>query len=251
MRYPTPTIAIAAMRYYDIHKGDNLPKIREFIHRAKRRGADIICFPESCITKKGALLLTHHYVKEIQAECKKHSIWAIVTEDIMLNDERYNISMLVDREGKIRGKYKKINLYGDRTLPGHKVRVFDTDFGKIGIVICWDITFPKLFDAMKKKGAQIVFCPANWSYDIQAHTCGHKKKEIRLLRSILLARAHENVFFVALVNPLTDDEAQVSYSAISCPHHIIKELIDKEGVITAKVNLKEVHKFRKFYSKED
>lgn len=250
MKYPKPTIAIAAIRYYDIHKGDNLPKIKEYIHKAKRRGADIICFPESCITKTGALLQTHHYVKEIRNECKKHSIWAIITEDMMLNGERFNISMLIDREGKIRGKYKKINLYGDRTLPGHKVRVFQTDFGKIGIAVCWDITYPKLFDTMKREGAQIVFCPANWSYDLIPHERGHKKRELGLLRSILLARAHENIFFVALCNPLTDDKTQVSYSAIACPHHIRQELVDKEGLITAKVDLKEIQTFRKYYAKE-
>ncbi|MBI5411793.1 carbon-nitrogen hydrolase family protein [Candidatus Peregrinibacteria bacterium] len=245
-----PIIAIAAIRYFDLHHEHNLEKIKTFIGKAKKMGADIVCFPENCITKEERLLLDHHFIKEIRKECKRHSIWCIVTEDVKFGEHFYTTAMLVGRDGKVKGHYEKINLYGDDTKAGNEVRVFETDFAKVGIVICWDLTFPGLFSEMKKKGAEIVFCPAKWYYDLPSHKHSHKKKEIQLLRSMLLARAHENVFYVALSNPIIEEADQVSYSAIADPHDILKELIDKEGIITAEADVGMIRKFRKYYGKK-
>jgi predicted amidohydrolase len=242
-------IAIAAIKYFDLHDEHNLEKIKAFIGLAKKKGADIVCFPENCITNEERLLLDHYYLKEIGKECKKHSIWCIVTEDVKFGKHFYTTALLIDRKGKVKGHYEKINLYGDDTKAGNKVSVFQTDFGKIGMVICWDLTYPGLFNEMKKQGAEIVFCPAKWYYDLPSHKHSHKKKEIQLLRAMTLARAHENVFYVALSNPLLQDKDQVAYSAIADPHDILVELIDKEGVITAPVDLGMIRKFRKYYGK--
>lgn len=249
MRYKKPVIAVAQIRYYDIHKTHNVEKIKKYIRLAKKAKADIVCFPESCVKKRGCMAITDKPIKAIRDECKRNSIWCIITEDVKIKGKEYNMSILIDRVGKIRGSYKKINLYGDRVSPGNKVEVFETDFAKIGIAICWDITYPGLFSMMRQKGADIVFCPSQWNYDLPSHKSRHKYREIQLLRSMVLARAHENVFYVALCNPLINSKTQVSYSAIASPHRILKELIGKEGLITVEVDLKEVKKFRKFYAK--
>ncbi len=160
------------------------------------------------------------------------------------------MALLIDRKGRIRGRYKKINLYGDKVCPGNSAKVFKTDFGKIGVVICWDLTFAKLFENMKKSGAEIVFCPSQWWYDTQAHKNRHKQREINLLRSLIQARAYENIYFIALCNPILDSKYQISYSAIASPHKILKESIDSEGLITSEVNMNDISKFRKFYEKD-
>lgn len=249
MRYGKPKIAIAAIKYYDINKTHNLEKIKKYIRQAKKADADIVCFPESCLKKKGEVVLAGKFVRAIRQECKKAKIWCIITEDITIGRKTYNMSILIDRSGVIRGSYKKINLYGDKVTPGNKVKVFETDFAKIGIAICWDLAFPGLFAAMRAKGAEIVFCPAQWNYDLPAHKNKHKFWETQLLRSMTLARAHENVFYVALCNPLLQSKTQVSYSAIAGPTRMIKELINKEGLITAKINITAIKKFRKLYEK--
>lgn len=245
-----PIIAIAAIRYYDIVKKHNVHKIVANIAKAKKLGADIVCFPESCITRYGDLITNDKLINEIREACKKHSIWCIVTEDIRRGKHTYNSSLLINREGKIQGHYDKINLYGDKTKPGNKVKVFKTDFAKVGIAICWDLTFPGLFHEMKKKGAEVVFCPAMWNYDLPSHKHSHKQKEIELLRAMTLARAHENIMYIALANPLMPDKTQVSYSSIVDPHGILVEIIDKEGIIKAPIDMKMIRKFRKYYSKE-
>ena len=103
---------------------------------------------------------------------------------------------------------------------------------------------------MKEKNAEIVFCPSQWNYDVVSHKNFHKSREIKILKAMLLARAHENVFYIAICNPLIKAKTQVSYSAIAEPHRILKELINKEGLITARTNMDKLKKFREYYHKE-
>jgi len=248
-----PIIAIAQIKYFDISKKNNIEKIKKYIRLAKKAKADIVCFPESCVHKTEVLHSNHRLIKEIREECKKNSIWCIITEDLKIKSKfgiikkNYNVAMLIDRNGDIGGQYKKIHLYGDKTSPGKKAQVFKTDFAKIGIAVCWDIAFPDLFKEMKKKGAEIVFCPSEWWYDTKAHDSDHMTRELKILESTILTRAFENIFFVAVCNPVQESKYQVSYSAISSPDRILKRIIGKEGMITAEINLNEIKKLTKVY----
>lgn len=242
-------IALAPIRYFDISKKNNFEKVKKYIKMAGKRKVDIICFPESCLYKTGSLHFNDKRIKEIQEECKKNSVWCIVTEDLILKNKPYNLAILINRNGEIKGQYKKIHLYGEEVRAGKKIRVFNTDFGKIGIVICWDLAFPELFKKMKEKGAQIVFCPAQWCYEEKVYDAMHKKKETEVLRALATARAFENIFFVAICNPLRNEKDQVSYSAIVSPSKIIKETINKERLMTAKLNLTEIKKLENLYPK--
>lgn len=251
MKYKTPIIALAPIKYFDIHNKYNIAKILYYIRLAKKKKADIVCFPESCLIKSGTVDLDSGLMKIIKDECKANSIWCIITEDVFFGKKRYNASLLIDRNGMIKGHYKKINLYGDDAIAGKKIKVFKTDFAKIGIAICWDLSFPNVFEKMKKKGAEIIFCPAYWHYDEELHNREHKKRELALLRAMILSRAFENLCFIALCNPLESfNKELVPYSAISSPHRILKDSFNKEGLIIAKLNLKEIYGFRRLYSKE-
>ncbi|MFZ1970790.1 MAG: carbon-nitrogen hydrolase family protein [Candidatus Nanoarchaeia archaeon] len=241
-----PIIALAQIKYFDTATTNNLKKIIRYIRLAKEKGADIICFPESCLYKS-SLELDNKFVKQISEECKKNSIWCIITDDLKKDGKTYNTSLLIDRKGIIKGGYKKIHLYGDNTLAGNKSQVFKTDFGKVGIAICWDLAFPELFQKMKKRGAQIVFCPSQWWYDSGVHFENRKKREKEILRALVLARAYENVFFLALCNPVTGAMHQISYSAISSPVRILKEISGRQGLIVQKINLDEIKKIQKIY----
>ena len=248
-----PRIAIAQIKYFDLSKRNNVEKIKKYIRLAKERKADIICFPESCVHKTDVLSFNHKLINEIREECKKNSIWCILTDDVTqkgklrITKKDYNTAMLIDRNGNISGEYRKIHLYGDKTSAGKKAKVFNTDFAKIGIAICWDVAFPELFREMKKKGADIVFCPSQWWYETKAHDSAHMEREIKILESLIQARAFENIFFVAICNPVMESKFQVSYSAIASPHRILSRIIKKEGLITADINLNEIKKLTKLY----
>ena len=246
-RRKNPIIAVAQIKYFDVCFKNNVEVIKKYIRMAKEKNADIICFPESCVHKTALLHKEHRFINEIKQECKNNSIWAIITEDIEINKKSYNTALLIDREGKIRGDYKKIHLYGDKVNSGRRFKVFNTDFGKIGIAICWDLAFPSLFKKMKKAGAEIVFCPAQWWYDTISHKENHKVEEFKILQSLVRVRAFENVYFVALCNPVMNSKYQVSYSAIASPTEILAEIIQKEGLITAKINLNDIPKLHAHY----
>ena len=252
MEKRNPIVALAQIKYFD-KSDNNLGKIKKFIRLAKKKNADIICFPESCVHKNQVLHFHHHLIEEIKEECRINSIWAIITDDIMIRGRHYNASMLINRKGKITGVYKKIHLYDeDEVTAGKRIGVFKTDFAKIGIAVCWDLKFSRLFRRIRKKGVQVVFCPAQWMYELRGYHARKysdqlKRKEKILLKSLLSTRAFENLYFVALCNPILNSVDQVSYSAIASPHKILKEIYNKEGLIVSEINLGEIKKLRKLY----
>jgi predicted amidohydrolase len=75
----------------------------------------------------------------------------------------YDTAVLIDRQGRVAGKYRKTHLplaeVEDGETPGSDYPVFDTDFGRIGILICWDFVFPETFRVLRLEGAEIVFLP--------------------------------------------------------------------------------------------
>jgi len=75
----------------------------------------------------------------------------------------YNTAVLIDREGKIAGKYRKVHLALAESeggiTPGNEFPVFQTDFGKVGILTCWDNWFLEPARILRLKGAEILLFP--------------------------------------------------------------------------------------------
>ena len=75
----------------------------------------------------------------------------------------YNAAVLMDRNGDLAGLYHKVSLPREEidggVTPGNSLPVFDTDFGKIGIMICWDVTFPEPARTLAFQGAEVIFLP--------------------------------------------------------------------------------------------
>lgn len=76
----------------------------------------------------------------------------------------YNTAVLIDRKGKVIGKYHKIHVPDDElaagVIPDDKYPVFKTDFGIVGLEICWDLVIPEIAQKMVAKGAQIILTPS-------------------------------------------------------------------------------------------
>lgn len=73
---------------------------------------------------------------------------------------RYNSAVLFDRQGAVVGVYDKvfptIGELENGVLPGKTARVFDTDFGRVGAIICFDLNFPELLEQYKRQGAELL-----------------------------------------------------------------------------------------------
>ncbi len=107
-------------------------------------------------------------------------------------EDLYNISYLFRRDGTI-GKQYKIQVTPNEArwwgiAPGNRVEVFDTDRGKVAILICYDCEFPELARIATAKGAQIIFVPYNTD----------ERYAYLRVRHCAQARAIENQVYVAI-----------------------------------------------------
>lgn len=75
----------------------------------------------------------------------------------------YNTSVLLDRAGNLVGKYRKVYLPREELeggiTPGDAYPVFETDFGRVGMMICYDVFFPDPARALAVQGADIILMP--------------------------------------------------------------------------------------------
>ncbi len=96
----------------------------------------------------------------------------------------YNTAVLMDREGRVAGKYRKVYLPREEVerglTPGSSYPVFETDFGRVGMMICYDVFFPDPARALAAQGADLILLPI-WGGD----------------EALAAARAIENKVFLA------------------------------------------------------
>lgn len=74
-------------------------------------------------------------------------------------DKLYNTALLLDKKGDIIGRYRKIHLFGEEKeylCPGKDICTAETEFGIIGLSICYDLRFPELYRKLSQRGAQIL-----------------------------------------------------------------------------------------------
>jgi predicted amidohydrolase len=94
---------------------------------------------------------------------RRNRIWVVAGITEKDGDVVYNTAVLLDRKGRIAGKYRKVHLpreeWKNGIRPGHEYPVFETDFGKVAIQICYDWFFPEPAEIFALKGAEIIFAP--------------------------------------------------------------------------------------------
>ncbi len=75
----------------------------------------------------------------------------------------YNVAVLIGPDGKVAGKYRKVCLPRGEieggVTPGHEYPVFDTRFGKLGMMVCYDGFFPEVARALTNRGAEVIAWP--------------------------------------------------------------------------------------------
>ena len=232
-------IAVAQIELFDeINK--NLKKVLKFIDKASIKKADLVCFPESCLGEK-FLEIQSKEIKIIQKKCKGKSIYCIFGCHLKENERIFNVAILIDRKGEIIYIYKKNHLFSGldlkETSAGKTNKVLETDFGKIGIIICWDFAFSKEIKKLAQEGAKIIFCPSYLLNDAKI------SKEV--FRSYPLTRAFESLCYFVSCDAFTNEVLSESY--ICSPLKILNTIQNKEGIIFADLDLNKITKLRKTY----
>jgi beta-ureidopropionase len=112
-------------------------------------------------------------VTDMAADVARRHATYVICPLLEARDGRvYNSAVLIDRRGQIAGVYEKVHPVtssSDYTtlergvVPGSEAKVFQTDFGRLGILICFDINWPQEWSELKRQGAEIVFWPSAYA----------------------------------------------------------------------------------------
>lgn len=149
-----------------------LTKALEFIDRAALDKPDLMVLPELFLKPPGrpdrdrdlAEPVEGPTLKAIAKKAKEHSTYIFAPLLERDGDRLYNATALIDRRGKLQGVYRKnhpvICEIRAGISPGTDVPVFETDFGRVGACICYDVNFPDIPARLHQGGAQLVVFPS-------------------------------------------------------------------------------------------
>jgi predicted amidohydrolase len=172
---------------------ENLKAFGELVDKAGAQKADIVCLPEGT-TIVGTQLdyvsgsepvpgPTTKYLGEV---AKRNNLYIVAGLLEREGEIVYNTSVLIDRQGKLVGKYRKVSLPREEidggVTPGDSFPVFDTDFGRVGMMICWDVTFPEPARELARQGAEVILLPI-WGGDITLAKARAIENQIYLVSS--------------------------------------------------------------------
>lgn len=254
-----PRVAMIQMHVEEDKLG-NIANASEFVKKAVEQGADIAILPEmfNCPYKTSNFPV---YAEEEGGECyrllselaKTYGIY-LVAGTMPEKDNKgrvFNTSYVFDRQGCKIGKHRKMHLFdiaveggqyfkeSETLTPGNSVTVFETEFGKMGLAVCYDFRFPELSRLMVDEGAKVLIVPAAFNM-----TTGPAHWEV-MFRS----RAIDNQVYTIGTAPARDiDSCYTSYgnSIIVSPWgEVIERMDEKEGLSVTELDLGYVEKIRK------
>lgn len=177
-------VKVAAACVPDI-KGDrdaNLAAARAMVEQLAGAGSRIVVLPEGCLqgypiensdltveeSRQIAEPFDGRYAAAFRDAAREAGVYLVAAYDRRDGDRVYNTAELIGPDGKTIGLYDKthgLNPAGaEYYTPGDGLRVFDTEFGRVGILICMDRVFAENWRVLMLQGAELVLIPANGGY---------------------------------------------------------------------------------------
>ena len=140
------------------------------VDEAGKLGLDFVCLGEAILAVGTratgvdvAEAIPGPSTERLGAAAKKNRVWVVAGLYERAGSRIYNTAVLLDRDGRLAGKYRKVHLPREEwtkgITPGTEYPVFKTEFGTIGIQICYDWFFPEAAEIFALKGAEILFAP--------------------------------------------------------------------------------------------
>ena len=246
-------IKIAAIQMPTVaDKMENVRTVKIYLEKIKDENPDFVILPEMFCCPYQTENFPIYAEKEgepvwqqLSGYAKQYGIYLIGGSMPEKDAEGnvYNTSYIFDREGKQIGKHRKVHLFdidvkggqtfkeSDTLTAGDSDTVFDTEFGKIGVMLCFDIRFPELSRMMVNDGAKVIFVPAAFNM-----TTGPAHWELSFR-----TRALDNQIYMVGCAPARD----VSAGYISWGHSIVTDpwgrvigmLDENEGILLAELDM--------------
>jgi predicted amidohydrolase len=220
----------------------NLDTACALLEEAAAQGAALVAFPEVF----NVIDLGETEPEEIPGgvtvtrmaeKARELGLWVLcgsLWEKNPTGGKKKNTSVLLDPKGQVVATYSKLHLFdatlpdGSRSLesdqvePGDRLVVADTELGKLGFSICYDVRFPELYRYLALQGAEVIFVPAEFN-----RGTGEKHWE-----PLLRARAIENGCYI--VAPGQVGVKQTVNGAYPCYGHSM--VVDPNGVVIAQAD---------------
>jgi N-carbamoylputrescine amidase len=234
----------------------NLQKTLDYITKASKSGCDLVFFPEvqlspffpQYVNKSAQQYLMSAESAEISAiqNCvRENNINTSI--NIYYNEENlpYDASFMLKRNGEIGGISKMVhimqaeNFYEcDYYTPSNGgFEVYDTDMGRVGIVICFDRHLPESIRTCAVKGAQLVIIPT-------ANVLG---EPVEMYEWELRVQAMQNNVYIAMCNRVGKEDKLDFYgeSVVIDPYgNVVKKADDKEQLLIADLDFELTEKAR-------
>jgi omega-amidase len=183
---------------------------------------------------------------------RKHGVYLVggsVPESA--DGKLYNTSFIFGPDGGLIGKHRKVHLFdidvaggpsfkeSDTLAPGGSVTTVDTEFGKIGVAVCFDVRFAEMFSEMASAGSHLVVLPAAFT---MATGAAHWELLVR-------SRALDNQFYFAACAPARSDKLKFrswAHSIIADPWGDLRAAAaTEETVIFGEIDLEYMEKIRR------
>lgn len=252
------TIGQVQMSVVD-NKKDNIDRAGKFIDEAAGKGAEIIVLPEmfNCPYQTSSFpiyaeLENGETFRFLSDKAKEHGVYIFggSIPEKTADGKIYNTCFIFDKKGNKIGKHRKTHLFdidveggqsfkeSDTFTPGNDVTIVDTEFCKIGVMICYDIRFPEFSRMLVEKEAKMIIVPGAFNM-----TTGPAHWE-----TLFKTRAIDNQVYTVGTAPARDTAGSyVSYgnSIIVSPWgSVISRLDGEEKVSITEIELTEVDKIR-------
>lgn len=239
---------------------ENVDRLQQHLDSLAKENVDLVILPEMFNCPYQTSLFPDYAEEEGGACWQKLSSLAVqykihLVAGSMPEKDRenkiYNTSYVFDRQGRQIGKHRKVHLFDieieggqqfreSNTLsPGNKATVFDTEFGTMGICICYDLRFPELARLMVDQGAKMIIVPGAFNM-----TTGPAHWEV-----LFRTRAVDNQVFMVGAAPARDPEAGYTswgHTIMVGPWgNVLQQMDEREGCIIQDLDLAEVAKVRR------
>lgn len=243
-------VALAQISCKRGDKAENIRKIESRVTKAKQQGADLVIFPELSLTGytmrdqiyELAETIPGHSTTVLERLAKKTGTYIVFGMPELSEKTQatvYNAAVLVGPDGFV-GKYRKMYLPTHSVFeekryfrPGYQTGVFETELGKIGLIICYDIFFPEVSRLTRLKGAQLIVC-------ISASPATRRT----FFETLTAARAIENTAFLAYVNLVGIEDGLQFWggSRLVGPNGktLVQAKYDEEDMVVGEINYADI-----------
>ena len=237
----------------DIRFGEpatNFETVTRMTEEAKRRGSDLILFPELWSTaydltnaSRYASTLDVGLFADLSALAKRTGIFLLGSTLSLLDENKFGNTLTVFApDGTLLADYSKIHLFRlmdehQHLTAGDQPVTIDLPSGRAGLAICYDLRFPELFRGYALAGAEMTFLPAEWPNPRLVHW-----------QTLVRARAIENQMFMFACNRVGRDPRNEFFGhsmAVDPWGEILAEGGEGEELLTLTVDLSKVQEARR------